>query len=266
LKTAIHKAFVGFFHNAPEHPENVLPKYSAVKSIRRILESKEWEKSKSHCRGLFVMSEYLAAYLRKHTDLKISVLKHPTAPPKEKFTFAGFANNKNQKALCVGHWMRNLHTFFRVPSKRLQKYWLTGGAIEEDLKLAEELATQYPGVQSLKRVPNWEYDYLLSENIVFTPLYDASANNVVVECIVRNTPILINKLPAITEYLGAEYPFYFENEEEAAEKIDNFDLIKATTDYLQQLDKEALAIEKFLENFIASEVYQSLPPNRIGLM
>ena len=41
---------------------------------------------------------------------------------------------------------------------------------------------------------NEDYDILLSENIVFLDLYDSSANNAVIECIARATPLLVNNL------------------------------------------------------------------------
>ena len=43
----------------------------------------------------------------------------------------------------------------------------------------------------MDRASDEEYDKLLSENIIFVELYDSSANNLVIECIARNTPILI---------------------------------------------------------------------------
>ena len=41
------------------------------------------------------------------------------------------------------------------------------------------------------------YDRLLTENLVFLCLLDASAVNTVLECIVRNTPIVVYRLPAL---------------------------------------------------------------------
>jgi hypothetical protein len=40
-------------------------------------------------------------------------------------------------------------------------------------------------------------------------LYDATSNNAIVECIIRNTPIIVNKLPGVVDYLGENYPLYF---------------------------------------------------------
>ena len=48
-------------------------------------------------------------------------------------------------------------------------------------------------------VDNQRYDKLLSRNLVFLDLYAASASNVVIECMRRNTPLLVNPLPAVRD-------------------------------------------------------------------
>ena len=90
-----------------------------------------------------------------------------------------------------------------------------------------------------------EYDNLLSNNIVFVDLFDASANNAVLECIIRNTPILINKLPAIVEYLGENYPLYFNNLDEVSKILENNDLILQAHEYLKSMNKSDLSIDYF---------------------
>ena len=61
-------------------------------------------------------------------------------------------------------------------------------------------------VEVMEHLSDSAYDELLSENVVFLNLIDASAVNTVIECIVRNTPLIINRLPAIVEILGEDYP------------------------------------------------------------
>ena len=63
-------------------------------------------------------------------------------------------------------------------------------------------------VDIIESLTNEEYDELLSKNIVFINLVDASTVNTVLECIVRNTPIIVNKHPAVVELLGEDYPLY----------------------------------------------------------
>ncbi|GAG25573.1 unnamed protein product, partial [marine sediment metagenome] len=79
------------------------------------------------------------------------------------------------------------------------------------------------------------------------------------ECIVRNTPILINPIEAIVEYLGEDYPFYFNSLEEAAQKAENFDLVYKAHRYLiDHPIKKKLTGEYFRESFINSSIYRSL--------
>lgn len=103
------------------------------------------------------------------------------------------------------------------------------------------------------------YDQLLSSNVAFVHLYDSSANNAIIECIVRNTPILVNPLPAVREYLGDGYPFYFESLEEAAEKLRSNELIARTHEYLTKQPKERFSQESFRTSLMTSSIYASLP-------
>lgn len=110
-------------------------------------------------------------------------------------------------------------------------------------------------VDYIDHVNNIEYDKLLSENIVFIHLVDASAVNTVIECIVRNTPIIINKHPAIVELLGTKYPLYFTSSDyisinnEIHKLLLDTNNIKSATKYLSKLDKSIYDIDYFITTF-----------------
>jgi hypothetical protein len=53
------------------------------------------------------------------------------------------------------------------------------------------------------------------------------------ECIRFCTPLLACRHPAIMEYLGQEYPFYFSSQQEANAKISDLSLIRKTHEYLR---------------------------------
>jgi hypothetical protein len=89
-------------------------------------------------------------------------------------------------------------------------------------------------------------------------LIDCSAANTIIECIVRNTPILINKLPSIIEYLGKDYPFYYDNLLDAATKANSIDLIKKTYAYLKSMDKTKLKLETFINDIKLSKIYNNI--------
>lgn len=114
--------------------------------------------------------------------------------------------------------------------------------------LLDYIYTQQKSVTILETLSDNEYDELLSQNIVFLDLIDASAVNTVIECIVRCTPILINPLPAIVEVLGKDYPFYYNDLSEANYLASHFPSIKKTYEYLLNLNKDKFTVEYFLIN------------------
>lgn len=85
--------------------------------------------------------------------------------------------------------------------------------------MVQSLKNNHNSVEVLNDIDNEAYDVLLSRNIVFIELVDCTVANTIIECIVRNTPILINRLPAIIELLGEEYPFFYKNINEANQKV-----------------------------------------------
>lgn len=113
------------------------------------------------------------------------------------------------------------------------------------------LVDQHASVTMLGHQSNEEYDALLSRSIVFLNLIDASAVNTLIECIARNTPVLVNPLPATIEYLGEKYPFFYHSMEEASAMATNTDLIHAAHKYLKAMDKTLLQITTFIKAFAA---------------
>jgi hypothetical protein len=110
-------------------------------------------------------------------------------------------------------------------------------------------------VEIIERVTNEDYDKLLTENIVFLNLVDASAVNTLIECIVRNVPIVVNKIEPVVELLGPDYPLYYEVCERSFE-LDLTELlshknIKRAYAYISKLDKRNYHIETFIQKLTA---------------
>ena len=106
------------------------------------------------------------------------------------------------------------------------------------------------------KLSNDDYDQLLTENIVFINLVDASAVNTIIECKVRNTPIIVNKHPAVVELLGPNYPLYFtsnnyfEMNKEIYELLLDTNNIKKAYQYLCKQDKSSYNIKNFTNQFV----------------
>ena len=101
---------------------------------------------------------------------------------------------------------------------------------------------------------NDDYDILLSEHIVFVDLIELSACNTLLECIVRNTPILIKPLPPVVERLGSNYPLYWTEYDQIATLLTE-DNIKRAHEYLSKLDKTCYTY--WIESILKSNIFKS---------
>jgi hypothetical protein len=112
--------------------------------------------------------------------------------------------------------------------------------------LVEFLSKHNDSVQMIPRQDDKRYDALLSKNAVFLKLVDASAVNTVIECIVRNTPVFVNRLPAVEEALGRDYPGFYESLKEAAVLVTRYESYERMERYLVAMDKKKFMVEAFV--------------------
>jgi len=113
----------------------------------------------------------------------------------------------------------------------------------------DNIESKYSEVNIINHLNDSEYDILLSKNIVFLNLINMSACNTLIECVIRNTPIVINRLEAAEEILGSNYPLFYSTLAEAEKLVTDLKLIKSAHLYLVKLDKTNLHINTFMNNF-----------------
>jgi hypothetical protein len=111
-------------------------------------------------------------------------------------------------------------------------------------------------VKFINHLTDSQFDSILTNNIVFLNLIDASATNTVIECIVRNTPIIINKHPAIIELLGDNYPLFYKDKMNYNEitnavrlLISDGNAIENASIYLSKINNEIFSINTFQSSF-----------------
>lgn len=102
-------------------------------------------------------------------------------------------------------------------------------------------------VEHLEFLSDLEYDELLNESIVFLNLVDASAVNTIIECMMRGTPVIVNRHPAVEEYLGKEYPGFYDEWDDLL-KRDLFSSLNVgrCERYLRDMDKSFLYSDYFM--------------------
>ena len=256
--------WVGFVHNPPGIPE--WHEYYSAPQV--MFATSAWQLSYPHCRGLLTLSQSMAGWLRQRTGLPVVALVHPTEIPAVRFDWARYAQNPDPKIIQVGWWLRRFRSIYELPVSRLQRAILTPvlperdrdfrQALKRDISRATRgLAGEDPVLKLPYQAPQG-FDELLAENIVFLHLYDSVCNNTVIECIVRDTPVLVNPLPSIVEYLGPEYPLYFATLAEAGTKVEDSGCVRAAHEYLHALPKYPFTAAYFRRSLAESEWYRSL--------
>lgn len=259
----IKESWVGFSHLTPIKPTN--NKYINFYNLHdTFVDTKvSIKQSLENCKGLFVLSKYVKNYLiNLNLNIPISTLYHSTELNVKKFNI----NNYNKCITHCGFFYRKFNSFVKLNTQFTKQFLFPGHHTQLATNIAKEDISKncnnneinaFNSIKQLNSLSNNEYDNLLSENLVFVDFYDSSANNTIIECIARNNPIIVNKHPAVVEYLGQDYPLYFDNLEEASEKI-NTKNIALAHDYLINKDKQFLSSEYFLESITNSKIYKAL--------
>lgn len=261
------RPWIGFIHVPPHVPAW----FQHEQANDTIFATPLWQESLPWCRGLFTLSRYHRENLEKKLRVPIHNLIFPTEAAEITWSWARFAANPERKVVQIGWWLRRLHSIYMLPTRSYRKVFLRISHADIDGLLRRERETfttadrfdegMYSSAVSMDFLSDPEYDRLLTENLVFIHLYDSSANNTVIECIARRTPLLVNPIPAVVEYLGADYPLYFHTLEEAAAKAEDLDLVRRAHEYLASWPlQEALSGEHFLREFTASPIYQAIRP------
>ncbi len=253
----ILRNWCGFIHCT----DKSLP-YDDVHNIKKMFARKSMKISMNKCKGLFATSEYQKRIIQKYVKkIPIEVIYHPVVFVDTLFEWNKFKNNKNKTLIQLGQQLREVSGIYRVKTD-YQKLWLSGckqsDALSKVKKEMEHFKYKFNrrGVE-IKKVSVEKFDELLTKNIAMIPLFEASANNSILECIVRNTPFFVHKLPAVVEYLGQEYPLYIGNVREIDQMIKDEELIKAAHEYLKKLDKSRFRIGYFLKSVLNSRIIKS---------
>ena len=258
--------WVGVIHN-PMLSENNKPD---LFSTNKLFNSIVFQKSLETCKGLYVLSNDLKEKIKDKTgEVPVEVCFLPTLPPSNEFTMESYQKNDDKRIVSLGSWARKFLTIFllRVPSglkkTMIEPLNLNSEKFKYLLDLEKSALNITVDSDSSVEMVSYQnsqlYDELLSKNIMFMDFHDISASNLIVECIVRNTPVLVKKHKAVVDYLGEEYPFFFESIQEASDKINDENLVEQTYKYLTTLKtKKFLTRSHFLNSIKNGRIYVSL--------
>ena len=200
-------------------------------------------RSLPHCKGIITLSKSLRDWYANilsglGSDVRVFSLHHPTLLDVPKW-------RSPDRLVQIGSWYRNPFTIYTLDSP-LPKVVLKGkymdGILPEDSAWGRYCNDHFQfQVETLSHLADDEYDELLSTSVVFLHLVDAAAVNTIIECIARSTPIVVNRLPATIEYLGVDYPLFYDDPAQIP-----WERVREAHHYLERMNKDFISIESFI--------------------
>jgi hypothetical protein len=262
--------WIGFIHHTFD------TSYSKY-NCRTLVENAMFIESLKTCRGLIVLSHDLREKLRRELFARgmfcnVYTMTHPMEPVVgSRWSIEQYRQNQERKLVQIGAWLRNPFAIYdlQLPVNCGVKKAMLIGKSMGNMKPPSTALSMHPqadsnkfmegfmeamkqklaSVEILEKLDEESYDDLLRKNIVFLNLVDCSAVNTVLECILRCTPVIVNRLPALEEVLGTRYPGFYESLHEAVCKASSTETIIEINYYLRSLDKTRFTIEYFVNSF-----------------
>jgi hypothetical protein len=236
-KTVLNKKWFGVIHCTEKTPD-----YLDCVNIQNLFKpNSHFLKNIHNCLFLIGLSPNVVDYVKTNLsqlgiELDVYLLKHPIDNEENipMFSIDKYKENNDKKIIQIGQQLRKMTSIYELNINDHKKLWLTGTKNFAKIKYLFykecnhlKLNVNINNVEMKYTNSFAEYDNLLSENIVFIDLFDAAANNTVLECILRRTPIIVNRLPATEYYLGKGYPLFFDNINEVPTLLTIKNIIKA---------------------------------------
>lgn len=238
------------------HPANIPCFGNTRERLDLVFKSPAFKESEPHLKIVFTLCEETAIWLRSRLKCRVVSMPHPTYLDGVK----RWENSRDKTLYQLGFYLRNTclsdqvelpegYNIKRVWNKQdwldtyhssVETYWRSHG--RGKVRDADVINFLLPS----------KYDHILNSQIVIVEYFEVAASNVILECIAHETPIIVNRKPAIEEYLGKDYPLFYDDISEIKGLLDKVDEANL---YLRKIDKEALHINRFL-NKIKEEIHK----------
>ena len=241
----ITRPWAGIFHHPP-HP----PAWTRQQDrIDRLHLNPAFAESMPNLRLAICLSQYLADWIAENWSVPTAVVKHPTEIPA--MTWQPDEWLQFKRLLQVGWYLRNVRLIHQIDTQHHKTRLMPQQAhhLQHEAACMAAFADrrEYPAesLLDLNYIENSGYDWLLSRSVVCMEVLDAAANNVTIECLARNTPLIVNRHPAVVEYLGADYPLYFDDYRQIGDILNDDALILSAHEYIKSADKSFLDRDQF---------------------
>jgi len=242
-----NRDWIGFVHSAITGQPGRQEEYT----LENLIKHPSFIASQDKCKALIVLTDHTRNYLRKQVNIPIFKIDHPKFYTGQTFDADRYISNPRLRH--SGFELRDVAKFFTLKTSIVKDIYIghmhNYDLIKRELSYHAISPKQYGVNVVYKFLNNQQYSEQLISTIGFACYYDCSASNAVLEHIMSHSPLVVNRIPPIVEYLGEDYPMYYEN---ISHNLDQYLLDKSfvqqTSDYLkQQSQRKEFTIDHFCE-------------------
>ena len=253
---------ITFIHNPPVEKWNNPKNQQIIKSETLINDNFQFNENlfskldtlswKNNIIYFYTLSNEHKKYLYNKYPLykdKLVSIYHPInleCDENELFNYNNFL--KTKQIFHIGWWLRNFSSFnkLKVPPSYTKKLLLKNDFKKIWKSKFENIYNK--DIIIVDELENEEYIKIFNNSCVFIDLEDGIANNIILECIKYNTPIFLKRIPSMEEYIGINYPLFFNDITELNEltKGEKFlDLVINGNEYLKKMNKKHISLDFF---------------------
>ncbi len=249
--------WIGFLHT-PMAPPKWWNEAVGMEGLNAetIFNAEVWKQAKRHCRGIVTFSMNHRDDLAKLAGVRILEMMCPLPETDHMWSWQAFKTNPNKRIIQVGWWMQRMHAIYMLPESDYEKGYImnfssyANQVFEKERQVMKQKNIYFDfmkdSVVHIEKASNAEYLDTLSGNIAFVHYHDINVPGLVLECVATHTPVLVNALPSVIEYLGHDYPLYYYSYLDAVEKAKDIPLIQKAHEHLKKRSqKEELRLNHF---------------------
>lgn len=216
-------------------------------NLNRFFSSRVYNKCRDNCMLLLTTSEHSRKYCLSKTSIPVKTLLHPKPDTGHYFDLDFYLTQPILRH--SGFFGRNIEYFISFNSN-IQKVIYCDRPNRSKIYL-NSLKNNQNIIFRDGYLQAEDYINIFTRSIGFSFYDDCSASTAILEHIMTHTPVLVNRIPAIEEYLGKDYPMYIDDLPKNTDKllIDRIFLQEVSDYLLVRSKKKELSVQYFIDFF-----------------
>lgn len=203
--------------------------------------------SKDNCLLLLTTSSHTRDYCLKKVNKPVKTLLMPKLDTGHRFNLDAYLNKPQLRH--SGFFGRNIKNFISF-SSNIQKI-IYSDRPNRTKQYLNHLKDNQSIIFRPKCLKPHEYIDKFTSSVGYSFYDDCSASTSILEHIMTHTPVLVNKIPPIVEYLGEDYPMYLNDLSDNLDHLllDRFFLQEVSSYLCERSKKKEFNIDFFI-NFL----------------